>query len=383
MTRARCLGAASAMALLAAPALALPETVESGGLTLTVETVAAPLEHPWGMAVLPDGSVLVTERNAGTIRRVPAGGELSEPLVTLGDLFRYEGETGRSQAGLFDILLHPDFEENGLVYWSYSRETERGAAVVVQRAEWDGEGFGEAEDVWVMQEADQDSSGLHFGGRMAWGLDGSLYLSIGERRNIERAQDLEDQAGSVLRMTDAGEAPEDNPSWDEDANEFLFTAGNRNIQALTVHPSTGEVWAVDHGPQGGDEINLLVGGNNYGWPWTTGGVDYSGAPIGVGPTMEGMTPPVHIFEETVAPSGLTFVWNEPAFEAWQGDMLVGGLQTGGIVRVTLEEGRVAAEEVIALDRRVRDVAVADGAIWVITDHEDGELVRLVPGGSDS
>jgi glucose/arabinose dehydrogenase len=372
------LGAASALALAAAPVLALPDRVEGGGLTLSVEAVATGLEHPWALAALPEGGILVTERNAGAIRFVSPEGELSGPVRTVADLFRYEGGTGRSQAGLFDIALRPDFADNGWVYWSCSRETDRGAAVVVQRAAWDGEGFGEPEDVWVMQEDDQDSSGLHFGGRMAWGLDGMLDLSIGERRNLERAQDLEDQAGGVLRMTDAGDAPGDNPGWDEDANEFLFTAGNRNIQALTVHPSTGEVWAADHGPQGGDEINLLVGGNNYGWPFTTGGTDSSGAPLGVGPTMEGMTPPVHIFEETVAPSGLAFVWNEPALEAWQGDLLIGGLQSQGIVRVTLEGGQVAAEEVVALDRRVRDVAIRDGAIWVVTDHADGELLRLSP-----
>jgi aldose sugar dehydrogenase len=251
---------------------------------------------------------------------------------------------------------------------------------VVQRATWDGQSnsLRDVSDVWVMQEADQDASGLHFGGRMAWLPDGTLVLSIGERRNLERAQDLEDQAGGTVRMTAEGGAPEDNPAWGEDANEYVYTAGNRNIQALNVNPATGDLWAVDHGPQGGDEINLLVGGNNYGWPFITGGRDYSDAPIGVGTQMEGKTSPVHIFEETVAPSGLTFVWNEPALQAWNGDMLIGALVGEGLVRVRMQGGAVAEEEWIEIGRRIRDVHVHDGSIWVLTEHEDGEVLRLRP-----
>jgi aldose sugar dehydrogenase len=258
--------------------------------------------------------------------------------------------------------------------------------VVVQRGVWDAEedGLAEIEDVWVMQEDDQDSSGLHFGGRMAWGDDGMLHLSIGERRNLERAQDHEDQAGGTLRMTDEGEAPGDSPSFDQPANAFVFTKGNRNIQAMAVHPQTGELWAADHGPQGGDEINLLVGGNNYGWPFTTGGTDYSGAPLGVGETMEGKTPPVHIFEDTVAPSGLAWIWDEGALSAWQGDMLIGGLVTEGMVRVRFgENNAVADEEAIEIGRRIRDVHVHDGAVWVLTEHSDGEILRLVPDAVDT
>jgi aldose sugar dehydrogenase len=379
MTLARRLAAVSAVALAAGPALALEDRIESDHYAFDVETVAEGLVHPWGLAFLPDGRFLVTERDPGTIR---VGGEdgLSEPVHEVEALFSPEGETPRSQAGLFDIKLHPDFDDNRWVYWAYSRETERGSAVVVQRGVWDGENdsLGDVDDVWVMQEDDQDASALHFGGRMAWGADGHLFLSIGERRNLERAQDLEDQAGSILRMTEGGEAPEDNPDFDEDANAYVFAAGIRNTQALTVHPHTGELWAVDHGPEGGDEINLIVGGNNYGWPFITGGEDYSGAPVGVGTAMEGKTSAVHIFEETVAPSGLTFVWNEPGFENWQGDMLIGGLVAESVVRVRLEEGAVVEEEWIEIGRRIRDVHLHDGALWLLTEHEDGEVLRLRP-----
>lgn len=357
------------------------DAVETTYLTFEVETVAADLVHPWGMAFLPDDRVLVTERDTGMIRLFSFDGTEADPVHEVEDLFRYEGETPRSQSGLFDIKLHPDFDENGFVYWAYSRETERGAAVVVQRGVWNEEegGLDDVEDIWVMQEDDQDSSGLHFGGRMAWGEDGMLILSIGERRNLERAQDLEDQAGSTLRMTDTGEVPDDNPEWDEDANEYLFTAGNRNIQAVTVNPETGALWAVDHGPLGGDEINLLIGGENYGWPFITGGEDYSGAPLGVGTAMEGMISPVHIFDETVAPSGLTFVFDEDAFGAWQGDMLIGGLASESVVRVRFDaEGAVTEEEWIEIGRRIRDLHIHDGALWLLTEHSDGEVLRLTP-----
>jgi aldose sugar dehydrogenase len=325
------------------------------------------------MAFLPDGRFLVTERDPGTIRVGTPGGQLSEPVHEVEDLFSPIGDTPRSQAGLFDIKLHPQFDENGYVYWVYSRTTERGAAVVVQRAVWDdgSDAFRQVQDVWVMQEDDQDASALHFGGRMAWLPDGTLVLSIGERRNLERAQDLEDQAGGTIRMTADGQAPDDNPDWEEDANEYVFTAGNRNIQALGVHPETGELWAADHGPLGGDEVNLLVGGSNYGWPFITGGEDYSGAPIGVGTRMEGKVSPFHIFDETVAPSGLTFVWDEPALEAWSGDMLIGGMAGESIVRLRLDGNAVADEEWIEIGRRIRDVHVHDGSIWVLTEHSDG------------
>jgi aldose sugar dehydrogenase len=366
--------------LLTAPLLAQESSVESQSYVFEVETVVDNLEHPWAIAFLPDGRFLVTERDPGTIRVGDVEGQLSEPVHEVSDLFSPIGATPRSQAGLFDIKLHPNFEANGLVYWVYSRSTERGSAVVIQRGIWDGDSnrFRQIQDVWVMQEDDQDSSGLHFGGRMAWLTDGTLVLSIGERRNLERAQDLEDQAGGTIRMTMDGDAPADNPDWGEAANEYVYTAGSRNIQALGVHPQTGALWAADHGPKGGDEINLLEAGNNYGWPFITGGVDYSGAPLGVGTSMEGKVSPVHIFEETIAPSGLTFVWEESALDAWNGDMLIGGLYAEGIVRVRLHDGRVVQEELIEIGRRIRDVRVHDGSIWVVTEHSDGEVLRLRP-----
>jgi glucose/arabinose dehydrogenase len=386
---ARAFAFVSAALLVAAPAAAQNDSVTAGGYTLNVETVAEGLSHPWGMAFLSETHFLVSERNSGNIRVVNRDGGISEPVWTAEDLFRYEGETSRSQAGLFDIVLHPEFASNGWAYVSYSRATERGAALTVIRARvaqnGSGVSFEDVEDIFVMKEEDQDSSGLHFGGRMAFDpADNSLYLSVGERRNISRAQDASDQAGSVLRMTDTGEPHRDNVSFEVDEEEgtsdpYLFSIGHRNIQALGIHPATGEIWAADHGPQGGDELNLVIAGNNYGWPKITGGIDYSDAQLGSGTSMEGMTPPVHIFEETKAPSGLTFVPEGSALEEWAGDMLIGAMYAEAVVRVRLEEGAVADKETIEIGRRIRDVQIGpDGHIWLLTEHSDGEVLRLAP-----
>lgn len=382
------LGAAAStllLGLLPASAAAQERAVDSLHYQLQIESLAEGLEHPWGLALLPDGRFLVTERNPGQLRLGTAEGELSDPLEGVPEVFRHEGETSRSQGGLFDVKLHPDFAENQLVYLSLSKPSERGAGTAIVRGrlvEEDGTArLGEVETVFEMQEDDQDSSGLHFGGRMAFHPeDGSLFLTIGDRRNISRSQDPGDQAGAVIRVTDTGEIPEDNPFLDEEfADDAVYSWGHRNSQGLAFHPETGALWSHEHGPLGGDEVNLIEAGANYGWPFITGGEDYSGAPLGEGLEKEGMVSPVHVFEETVAPSGLAF-YRGDLFVDWQGDMLVGGLVTEGLVRLTVADGSVSEAEQIELGRRIRDVQVAeDGSIWVVTEHEDGEVLRLTPG----
>lgn len=377
-----CLGIAAASA---------QEAIDAGGQTLALHTVVTGLEHPWALAFISDDEFLVTERNSGALRVGGTDGRLSDPVWEADDLFRFEGETSRSQAGLFDVQLHPNFEENGWAYISYSRQTDRGAALVVVRgtvSREDGDvTFSDVEDIFVMKEEDQDSSGLHFGGRMAFDpSDASLYLSVGERRNISRSQDASDQAGAVLRMTDSGEAHPGNPSFETGEDEgssdpYVYAIGVRNIQALAMRPG-GQLWAADHGPEGGDAIRHLASGTNHGWPFVTGGEDYSGAPLGVGREMEGMTPAVHVFDETIAPSGLTFVTADSAFQDWSGNMLVGGLYAEGVVRVRLQGDLLADDELIELGHRVRDVRMGpDGAIWMVTDHAEGAVLRLVPEGS--
>lgn len=391
MTRfARPLLLSTCLIMAGAPALA-QDVVEADGQRLHLHTVATGLDHPWAIAFISDDTFLVTERNSGTLRAGQVDGSLSDPIWEAEDLFRFEGETERSQAGLFDIQLHPDFENNGWAYVSYSRQTDRGAALVVVRGTVSRNGdevsFSDVEDIFVMKEEDQDSSGLHFGGRMAFDpSDASLFLSVGERRNISRSQDATDQAGSVLRMTDGGEAHPENPDFDTGEDEgpsdpYVYSIGVRNIQALALREQNGQLWAVDHGPERGDAVRHIGAATNHGWPFVTGGEDYSGAPLGVGLEMGGMTSAVHIFEETIAPSGLAFVPQQSAFANWSGDMLVGALYAQGLVRVRLAGDVVASDTLIELGHRVRDVrAGPDGAIWMVTDDEDGAVLRLVPEG---
>jgi aldose sugar dehydrogenase len=207
--------------------------------------------------------------------------------------------------------------------------------------------------------------------------DDTLLLTIGERRNLSRAQDFEDQAGSVIRIDDEGGVPPNNPFvGDEAHDDRIFTTGHRNPQGIALNPQTMEIWVNDHGPLGGDELNRLEPGSNYGWPYLTAGVDYSGAPIGVGLEREGMVSPFHVFEGTVAPSGMV-VYTGEAFSAWRGDLLNGGMESEALVRVRVAGDEVVEEERIELGRRIRDVQVADdGSIWLLTEHEDGEILRL-------
>jgi aldose sugar dehydrogenase len=358
-------------------------TAKSAAGPVKVEVVARDLDHPWAIALLPDGSMLVTERNPGHLRVVGRDGKKSEPLEGVPEVFRYEGKTERSQAGLFDVRLHPGFERNRLVYLTLSAPTDRGASLRVVRGRLadDRSRLDEVRTIFDMQEDDQDSSGLHFGGRLAIDADaGVMYLSIGDRRNISRAQDKQDQAGSVLRMTLDGDVPRDNPFvGDNDVNDHVFAVGSRHSQALALHPETGDLWSVEHGPKGGDRVDRISARANLGWPFLTAGVDYSGAPIGVGDSRPGMTAPLHVFEETVAPSGAA-IYRGPAFEGWQGHLLVGGLANESLMRVAIDGARVAEVERIEVGRRVRDVQVApDGALWLVTDHGDGEVLRLTPG----
>jgi aldose sugar dehydrogenase len=358
-------------------------TVESAAGPIQVEVVARDLAHPWAIALLPDGSMLVTERNPGQLRAIGRDGTVSEPLQGVPETFRFEGPTERSQAGLFDVKLHPAFEQNRLVYLSLSAPTERGASLRIVRGRLadDRSRLEDVRTVFDMREEDQDSSGLHFGGRIAIDAGaGLLYLSIGDRRNISRSQDKEDQAGSILRMTLDGKPPRDNPFvGDDKADDHAFAVGSRHSQALALHPQTGELWSIEHGPKGGDRVDVITAGANLGWPFLTTGVDYSGAPLGNGGDTTGMTEPLHAFEETVAPSGAAF-YRGTMFPDWSGNLLVGGLANQSLMRLTVDGRAVNSVERIGIERRIRDVQVApDGAVWLVTDHEDGEVLRLTAG----
>ncbi|MDP3416903.1 PQQ-dependent sugar dehydrogenase [Falsiroseomonas sp.] len=379
LTRAGALASLFLLPSLAA-ATAQTRTLETEHGSVRVETLAQ-VEHPWGLAFLEGERFLVTERNSG--RLMLGGGDRMRPVSGAPEVYRYEGPTNRSQGGLLDIALHPDFSENRILFLSHSRWTDEGGGTAVTRARLAGEDgddprLEDVETIFMMN--NPDGSGLHFGGRMAFDpRDGSLMLSVGDRRNMNRAQDDSDHAGSILRMTTDGSPAEGNPfANDDDKAAHIYAIGLRNVHGMAFHPETQELWVNDHGPLRGDEIHRIEAGRNYGWPFLTGGRDYSGAPLGEGTEREGMEQAVHIFERTVAPSGLA-IYGGDQFPDWRGDKLHGGLTARALVRTRMENGRVVQEEWMLgdLDRRIRDVRVhRDGSIWLLTEHEDGEVLRL-------
>ncbi len=367
----------------AAPAWAEGQRIVDTDLVrVRVETVASGLDHPWGLALLPDGRFLVTERNSGQLRIGTQIGELSEPVEHVPDVYRYQGPDELSQGGLFHVALHPDFARNRLVYLSFSQPSSEGAGTALARGKLNESGGAPSlDDVEVIYSMNvHDSSGMHFGGRFVFEpRTNNILLSIGDRQMMSRAQDLTDHAGSIIRITDDGHTPPDNPFvGQEEKSELIYSSGHRNVQGMAIDSRTGDLWVNDRGPMGGDEINLIKPGLNYGWPIQTGGADSSGAPIGKGAYVEGMQPPVHIWPQTVAPSGLA-IYDSGQFSMWSGDLLHGGLAAHGLVRTRIQNGKVTADELIPLDRRIRDVQLAaDGAIWLVTDDERGEVMRLVP-----
>ncbi len=358
--------------------------IESNHERIQVEVIATGLHHPWAIALLDDGRFLVTERDHGRLRLGQPDGRLSEPLAGVQPVFRFHGQVG-SQAGLFDVKLDPRFATNRCVYLSYSKPTDAGAAVAIDRAilvDTEKPYLDEISTIFELKKADQDSSSLHFGGRMAFHPgDDTLFITIGDRRNMNRSQDLADQAGKILRLQRDGSVPEDNPYLgDSGADSYVWSYGHRNSQGIAFNPDSHELWENEHGPQGGDELNRIEAGGNYGWPLACAGVDYSGARVGDGPYVEGTIPAVHYFEETVAPSGLAFVTGEQ-FTGWRGDLLTGGLMTEGIVRQRIANSKVIEHEHIEIGQRIRDVQLADdGSIWLLTDEKDGQVLRLSRAG---
>jgi glucose/arabinose dehydrogenase len=346
--------------------------IESEQATFELVTVATGLDHPWGMAFLPDGAMLITERS-GQLRLLRDGELASAPIAGVPEV------AASGQGGLLDIALHPDFASNRLVYLSYAGPGADGAATTVARARL---GEGALEDLEVIFRAVPDiRSSKHFGSRLVFDRDGFLYVTAGERGQGARAQDLAQHPGSVLRLNDDGSVPDDNPFVDQaGALPEIYAWGHRNPQGMAVHPETGAVWTQEHGPRGGDEVNIERPGANYGWPVITQGIDYSGAPVGEGTHKEGMEQPVHYWVPSIAPSGMAFYEGE-AFPEWQGDLFVGALKDQLLARLELDGERVVGEERLLEDAigRIRDVEVGpDGFLYLLTDESDGGLYRLEP-----
>lgn len=345
---------------------------------LSLSTMARGLANPWGLAFLPDGRVLVTER-AGRLR-ILEGTTLSAPVTGLPTIWV------QGQGGLLDVALDPQFASNQRVYLSYAEAGSGGAGTALLRGRLVGTAL---QDVQVLfRQEPKLSSGNHFGGRIAFSPQGHLYLTLGENNVRITAQYLDHHQGKVVRLWPDGSIPADNPFVaDPAALPDLWSRGHRNPQGAAIHPATGELWVVEHGALGGDELNIVRGGRNYGWPIITHGRDYNGQPIpeSVGTAAPGMEQPLHYWVPTsIAPSGLAF-YTHPRMPAWQGDVFLGALAGQRLVRLDLDaQGRVLAEErlLAGLNFRIRDVREGpDGALWLLTDASDGRVLKLEPGKS--
>jgi aldose sugar dehydrogenase len=367
--------ARSATAVLLVLGLGACATLEPAGAQGThaveIQRVVEGLEHPWGMAFLPDGSILVTER-PGRLRLVRDGSLHPEPIAGVPQV-RAQG-----QGGLLDVALHPGFASNRLVYLSYSKPGEGGGTTAVARGRLDGHRLVDVADVFV---ADAwGNGGQHFGSRLVFDRNGYLYVTIGDRGQMQRAQNTADHVGTTLRLHDDGRVPRDNPFVGREGRDEIFTYGNRNAQGMVVHPRTGEIWQNEHGPRGGDEINLIRPGRNYGWPLATGGVNYDGTPISQRGHGDGLEPPVVEWTPSIAPSGMT-VYEGDVFPAWRGDFFSGALAGRHLRRVRIMDGRAVEQESLLEDAgmRFRDVRTGpDGFLYLLVDAGSAPLLRLVP-----
>ncbi len=359
------------MALLLA-AGAQAQTIRSEQHAYTVSRVVNGLSHPWSVAFLPDGRLLITERD-GRLRIAKDRHLDPQPVAGIPQV------TAQGQGGLMDVVLHPDFARNGLVYLSYSARGPDGIGTEVARGKLAGNRFEGAEVIF--RQSPKGTAGHHFGSRLVFDRAGYLYITLGDRGVQDNAQRPDVHAGSVIRLHDDGKVPKDNPfvgkpGWKPEK----YTLGNRNMQGAALHPVSGLLWTHEHGPQGGDEVNVIRAGVNYGWPVITYGANYgSGTKIGEGTHKAGMAQPLHRWVPSIAPSGMAF-YSGDRFARWKGDLFVGALR-GLLVRLKLEGETVVREERLlnGILGRIRDVrAGPDGYLYLLTDEREGILARLEP-----
>jgi glucose/arabinose dehydrogenase len=344
-------------------------------IRLSRETIVEGLRHPWGMDQLPDGSWIVTER-PGRMHIVTPDGMLSPPIAGLPEV------DARGQGGLLDVVVREDFEATRRVWWSYAEprgEGRNGTAVATGVLSADRKKMNDVEVIFQQEPA--WASTAHFGSRLVFDNTGALFVTTGERANPEPrqlAQDVSTHLGKVLRINPNGGAADGNPKIPGGLPE-IWSYGHRNLQAAALGPD-GALWTVEHGPRGGDELNRPEQGRNYGWPIITYGENYNGSPIGDGLTAkEGMEQPIYYWDPVIAPSGMVF-YDGNLFPQWQGSAFVGGLRSQALVRLEIKDGRVTGEaRYLQGEDRIRDVDVTnDGAIVILTDSDDGALIRLTP-----
>lgn len=361
----------AAAAFSAACAAQPPRVFESELHAFRVTTVADGLSHPWGMAFLPDGRLLITER-PGRVRVIRDGVLQSTPVGGLPDI------AVAGQGGLLDIALHPDFSDNRWVYLSYAASGPGGYGTEVARGRFRGDRL---EDLEVIFRAlPKESGGRHFGSRLVFDHDGYLYITLGDRGHRPNGQDLSTHTGSIVRVHDDGSVPADNPFTGRERPE-IFTYGNRNVQGAALHPETGVLWAHEHGPQGGDELNIIESGKNYGWPVITYGANYgTGTKIGEGTHKTGMEQPLWYWDPSIAPSGMTFYTGDE-FPRWRNNIFVGALAFELLARLEVDDGRIVKEERLLEGEygRIRAVEQGpDGYLYLLTDERNGRVLRIEP-----
>lgn len=375
--------AAAALLIATVSAHAVDTVAETEHGRVSISTVAAGLEHPWGLAFLPDGDMLVTER-PGRLRHVDGEGHVSEPVAGLPDILAV------GQGGLLDVAIDPAFADNRLVYLSFAEAGDGGNGTAVARGVLspDGSSLGDVEIVFRQQPKVQSRG--HFGSRLAFDDEGRLFITMGDRQQAQfrdQAQQLDSHIGKIVRINPDGSVPDDNPFVGrEGALPEIWALGVRNVQAAAMHPETGLLWEIEHGPRGGDELNVIKPGANYGWPAVTLGLNYDGSTIGEGiKSAPGMVDAIHSWTPVIAPSGMMFYGGD-AVPEWRGNLFVGGLASTALVRLELDGDSVVHEERLLEDigMRIRDVAEGpDGAIYVITDEDNGGILRIGPADGSS
>ncbi|MCZ8102797.1 MAG: PQQ-dependent sugar dehydrogenase [Burkholderiales bacterium] len=368
--------ACAGLALIAAALSAGPAAAQAAPAAAQprVETVVAGLAHPWGLAFLPDGSMLVTER-PGRLR-VVSGGVLSPPVTGV------PAVQAAGQGGLLDIALDPNFAANRLVYLSYAEPRADGSGTSVARGRLSADNRALENVEVIFRQMPTLRSNMHFGSRLAFDREGMLFVTLGDRFSArEQAQELNSHVGKIVRIRPEGGAAPGNPfAGRSDALPEIWSYGHRNIQAAGINPQTGRLWTIEHGARGGDEVNIPQAGKNYGWPVITYGVDYSGAKIGEGTAKPGMEQPVFYWDPSIAPSGLAFVTSD-LYPGWKGSLLTGGLRSQLLARLQLSGNGVTREERHLRDvrERIRDVRQGpDGLIYLVTDDPNGKILRLRP-----
>ncbi|MFG1478174.1 PQQ-dependent sugar dehydrogenase [Xanthobacter sp. V4C-4] len=358
----------------AAPARAVPDKpVRFAGEMVRVDAFASGLDHPWGMAFLPDGRLLVTER-PGRLRVVERNGVVGPALAGV------PAVAAVGQGGLLDVALDPAFFDNRFIYLSFAEPRADGLATAVARARLSADADALTDLTVIFRQQPAWPGGAHFGSRLAFAPDGTLFVTLGERFDLkERAQDLSTTLGKVVRINPDGSIPPDNPyARVTGARPEIYSYGHRNVQGAAIEPGTGRLWTVEHGPRGGDEVNRPMPGRNYGWPVIGYGRHYSGAKVGEGTAKTGMEQPLFYWDPSIAPSGAAF-YDGALLPAFQGQLFVGALAGAALVEVKVRDGLVMGEERLPLGARVRDVRMGpDGALWLATDSAEGQILRVVP-----